>query len=194
MRWQCFRQPLSISGLAPALAAIGLFGHNLLLLHRYQGAYNGGADKMGLLISFCLVLSQLTPELALGYLAVQLILSYLVSGWVKLTSPDWRSGRALRDVFAFSTYPVSEALRNLAKQQRLLLVGAWAVMLLEVLFPLALLGRATLIAALCLTASFHLANACLFGLNRFLWIWLATYPSILWLQARLFQGTSTIFP
>jgi hypothetical protein len=44
------------------------------------------------------------------------------------------------------------------------------------------------LAALALTAAFHLANACLFGLNRFLWVWLAAYPSLIWLQARVDQA------
>ena len=39
---------------------------------------------------------------------------------------------------------------------------------------------------LAVAATFHLANACLFGLNRFFWTWLAVYPAILWLQDRLF--------
>jgi hypothetical protein len=37
-------------------------------------------------------------------------------------------------------------------------------------------------------AAFHLANACLFGLNRFLWIWLAAYPPLLWFQERVIQS------
>lgn len=185
---------LLLSGVSPAVAALGLFGHNLLLLQRYQGAYNGGADKMSLLIAFCLVVAQVHPELGLGYLAAQLTLSYFVSGWAKITNPEWRSGLALQKVFAFSIYPVAESLRGLKHQGALLFAGAWAVMILELLFPLALLSPAALLPALALTATFHLANACLFGLNRFLWVWIAAYPSVLWLQARLFQGTSTIFP
>ena len=57
-------------------------------------------------------------------------------------------------------------------------------MLFEMLFPLALLGAAYLQAALILAALFHLASACLFGLNRFLWIWLASYPCLIWFQQR----------
>jgi hypothetical protein len=40
-------------------------------------------------------------------------------------------------------------------------------------------------AALGIAVLFHLANACLFGLNRFVWVWIAAYPAILWLQSRL---------
>jgi hypothetical protein len=42
-----------------------------------------------------------------------------------------------------------------------------------------------LTGALCVAALFHLANAVLFGLNRFLWVWIASYPSILWLHGRV---------
>ena len=31
-----------------------------------------------------------------------------------------------------------------------------------------------------------LQGACLFGLNRFFWTWLAAYPALVWLQGRVF--------
>jgi hypothetical protein len=43
-------------------------------------------------------------------------------------------------------------------------------MLFEILFPLAFIDATLLQIALCAAATFHLANACLFGMNRFLWI------------------------
>ena len=185
---------LLLGGLwAPAIC-LALCVNALFVLHRFQGPYNGGSDRMGLLTLICLTLAHLLPaglrEYALGYLALQLTLSYFISGWVKVVEAEWRSGRALQDVFLFSAYPVSEDLRALAERPRLLQAGGWAVMLLELLFPLALLAQPALIAALALTALFHLANAVLFGLNRFFWTWLAAYPSIFWLQERAFGASS----
>ena len=182
---------LLILGVASPWPLVGLAGLSLLILHRFQGPYNGGSDRMGLLALWCLTLSRLAPvpqwkELAFGYLGVQLVLSYFISGGVKILNPDWRSGRALRDVFRFSAYPVSEALRGWADRPRVLRAMSWAVILFELAFPLTLLSRPALIAGLAVAALFHLANACLFGLNRFFWTWLAVYPAILWLQARLF--------
>ena len=170
-----------------------MLAQSLVALNRFNGPYNGGADRMGLLILICLCLQHLAPniavaELAFGYLAMQLVLSYFISGWVKLANPDWRSGRALRDVFAFSAYPVSEDLRGWSERPGLLLAASWAVILFEVAFPLSILSQPTLSAALVVAAVFHFANACLFGLNRFFWVWLAAYPSLLWLQQRLFAG------
>jgi Vitamin K-dependent gamma-carboxylase len=169
-----------------ALVILGLF-----ILRRFQGPYNGGSDRMGLLILCCLCLASFMPaaqwrEYIFGYLALQLVLSYAIAGWVKIVNPEWRNGRALQDVFRFSAYPASESLRNWADRPRLLFLMSWAVMLFELLFPLTLLTQTTLIIGLTIAAVFHLANACLFGLNRFFWVWLAAYPSVLWLQQRGF--------
>lgn len=181
---------LLLAGLhAPwVLAALSL--HSLVLLYRFGGPYNGGSDRMGLLVLYCLTAAHLIPvgparEIAFGYLAVQVILSYVISGQVKVLNPDWRSGRALSDVFRFSAYPVSEELRALADRSRLLWLGSWAVMVFEVAFPLSLADKSVLISALVVAALFHLANACLFGLNRFVWVWISAYPSLLWLESRL---------
>ena len=182
---------LVIAGVAAPWPLAALAGLSLPILHRFQGPYNGGSDRMGLLALWCLVLTRLLPvpalkDLAFGYLGAQLLLSYVISGGVKVVNPDWRSGRALRDVFQVSAYPVAENLRGLAERPRLLRAMSWAVMGFELVFPLTLLWRPALIAGLVAAATFHLANACLFGLNRFFWTWLSTYPAILWLQGRLF--------
>jgi hypothetical protein len=183
---------LVIAGVASPWPLVGLAILSLAILRRFEGPYNGGSDRMALLALWCLALSRLSltaplKELAFGYLGAQLILSYFISGGVKIVNPDWRSGRALRDVFQFSAYPVSEDLRRWADRPRAMLAMSWAVMLFELAFPLSLLSKPTLVAGLVVASAFHLANACLFGLNRFFWTWLAAYPAILWLQGRLFS-------
>ncbi len=180
-------------GVQPALVCGALVGVGLYALHRFQGPYNGGSDRMGLLLLCGLALVHILPalqwqEYVLGYVALQVVLSYFMAGWVKIVNQDWRNGRALQNVFLFSAYPVSENLRSLAQRPQLLRVMAWAVMGFEVLFPLSLYSQQTLIAALVIAAIFHGANACLFGLNRFFWVWIAAYPSVIWLQHRIFIG------
>lgn len=182
---------LLVIGIKPILVTSLLLLLGLVILHRFQGPYNGGADRMSLLILFCLWLVLLAPtrywqEVAFGYLALQLVLSYFISGWVKIVNPDWRNGRALCDVFQFSAYPVSESLRQWTASPRLLFFMSWGVMLFELLFPFALLSTTSLNITLIITASFHFSNACFFGLNRFFWIWIAAYPAILWFQNRIF--------
>ncbi len=179
-----------LAGVAPKWMCLALLLNDLALLRRFAGPYNGGADRMGALILICLTGAAFAPgeharAVAFGYLGAQLTLSYFISGWVKIVNPDWRRGRALRDVFLFSAYPQAESLRGWAAWPRGLFAASWSVMALELAFPLSLISPATLYAALALTAAFHLANALLFGLNRFFWIWLAAYPSLIWLQTRI---------
>jgi len=182
-----------VAGVAPGWMALALLVNGVALLRRFGGPYNGGSTRMGLLILICLTLAEFAPgetwkATAFGYLGAQVALSYFISGWVKVVNPEWRSGRALRDVFLFSAYPAAESFRRLAERPRLLAAAGWGVMMLELLFPLSLLTAPTLYAALALCAAFHLANAVLFGLNRFFWIWLTAYPSLIWLQARAMEG------
>ncbi len=170
----------------PVVALLWLFG--LVQLVRFDGPYNGGADKMVLLILTCLCVANLAPpvgELALGYLGLQLVLSYFVSGWVKLKSGAWRSGEALSDVFAHSAYPVSDSLRGWSERLAVMRLASRGVIVFEVLFPLTLSHPVALAVGLSMALVFHLANAILFGLNRFVWAWLASYPALIWLQARL---------
>ncbi len=179
-----------LTGIADALALLGLLALLIVQLVRFQGPYNGGADKMAFLIVACLCVAHMAPapvwrELALAYLAVQLLLSYAVSGWVKLRNPDWRSGQALCDVFAFSAYPATTRYRALGKHSGLMRFGSWAVISLEVAMPIAFLYAPALALALGLAALFHMANAILLGLNRFFWIWIAAYPALWWFQGRM---------
>lgn len=177
-------------GMQSGVACLILFVNAVFILCRFQGPYNGGSDRMGLLILCTLGLTHIMPnqqwkEYIFAYLALQSILSYFMAGWVKVVNPDWRTGRALQDVFRFSAYPVSESLRGWAECPHLLFWMSWAVMLLELLMPIMFLSLSTLMIGLTLATAFHFANACLFGLNRFFWTWLAAYPSIFWLQDRL---------
>ncbi len=185
---------LLVVGIQTDWVSLFLLLLSLAILQRFQGPYNGGADRMGLLILCCLCLAKFSPslywkEVAFGYLALQLILSYFISGWVKIKNPEWRNGQALQDVFQFSAYPVSESLRGWSKSPRMLLTMSWGVMFFELLFPFALITNISLVIALVITASFHFSNACLFGLNRFFWIWIAAYPSIIWFQQRIFVAS-----
>lgn len=179
-----------LPGLDPGVLTLALVVNHLFILPFFNGPYNGGADRMSLLVLFCLTAAYNLPEpawreLAFAYLGLQLLLSYFMAGWVKVVNRDWRSGRALRDVFLFSAYPAGENLRRWAERPRVLFVMGWAVIGFELAFPLTFLSQATLLAGLVIAALFHGANACLFGLNRFFWIWICAYPSILWLQERV---------
>lgn len=198
------------AGTAPAVVQGLLLFVSVDLLRHLQGPYNGGSDRMRLLLLACLLVSRADASLlqadaamamptgasatgswarvALGYLAVQVVLSYTIAGYVKLVNRDWRSGQALIDVLAFSVYPVSDGVAAWAGAARAgwwLACLAWMTIVFEVLFPLALLDPRLLAGALMAALGFHLVNACVFGLNRFVWSWIAAYPCLVWFQAEL---------
>lgn len=167
-----------------AIACWGILLLGILNLKRFGGPYCGGSDLMTLQLSLAMALAESTTSptwrmAAAGYLCIQLCLSYWQSGWVKLINPEWRNGRALWEVFAYTHYPVTQANRRWAEHPRLLWLMGWLIMLVEFCFPLSLYYTASLYAGLVFMGLFHLANAWFFGLNRFFWIWLATYPTVI---------------
>lgn len=181
---------LLIVGVYPLWVQSILLITTFILIKRFHGPYNGGSDTMSVLVLVCLWFTHIAPsqlwrEIAFGYLALQLTLSYFQSGLVKLENAEWRSGKALCEVFSFTAYPVSESMRELASKPRLLLFASWIVIVGELLFPAALLHPVALTIGLVFMAVFHVANAILFGLNRFVWSWLAAYPAIIWFHYRL---------
>lgn len=191
--WRGVMAVFLATGFMPSFVYVSLIMNALFILYRFQGPYNGGSDRMSLLLLCCLAFAHFLPEqymkeMALGYLALQLILSYFIAGYVKVVNSEWRRGRALQDVFLFSAYPVSETTRRWADKPYLLLAMSWSVMLLELLFPIFVFNAYMLYAALFLTGLFHIANACLFGLNRFFWAWIAVYPILIWFSSQ-FLGT-----
>jgi len=169
---------------------LGLFFNGLWILKRFDGPYNGGADRMSMLILSCLCLIYFIPlqfaKYIFAYLALQVIFSYFVAGWVKVINREWRSGQALEDIFSFSAFPASESLRSWANAPRVLLaLGSWSVIGFELLFPLVLCSQPALLIGLVFACCFHLINIYILGFNRFVWVWLAAYPSVIWFQTYL---------
>jgi hypothetical protein len=162
-----------------------LFINGIMILNHFQGPYNGGADKITMLTLACLTLAHLAPSLllqeyAFGYLAMQLIASYFVAGVAKALNPDWWKGKALQDLFAFSIFPAAEKFRDFSTQLLLLRFASVGIIVFELMFPLILISKTFLICGLVLAFVFHLLNVYFFGFNRFVWAWLAAYPSLFW--------------
>lgn len=175
-------------GQAGPVSAVLLFGMALLLLLRWRGAFNGGSDFMtlvgltGLLLAHVLGLFTDPAKawhVALWYVAVQSLSSYFVSGWVKLMRPEWRSGRAMTVFLDNGVYgPLPQS--SIYRWPPLAMLCSWCFTLWEGLFPLALLD-VRLAALFCAIATvFHFLVFWFFGLNRFFWAWLSTFPAILY--------------
>lgn len=171
----------------------GLFVSNVLVLIRWRGAFNGGSDFLTLVVLTGLLVAQVIGawgdvvlgwQAGLWYIAIQAITSYFMSGWVKLLRREWRSGAAMTIFLNAAIYGPLSA-RHLLRNRGVALLGSWAFIVWECCAPLALISLelATLFCAV--AAVFHFLVFWFFGLNRFFWAWLASFPAILWCATQL---------
>jgi len=157
---------------------------NLLLSLRHN--FGGdGSDHMNMVVSAALAIGSLFPgdarakEACAWFVTGQSCLSYLASGVSKLTSTYWRNGEAMTGIFRTHTYGDKRLHQVLQKSPLLSKAGGWSVILGEITFPLVLLTPKKIALGILGTGvSFHLGNAVFMGLNRFVWAFSATYPSV----------------
>lgn len=157
----------------------------VLICLRWRGTFNGGSDYMTIVVLSSLLVAQLfdrSPMVTLGclwYIALQSCLSYFIAGVVKLRRASWRTGRALPGFLAAGVYGRGGFERVLITRPILTLLLSWFILLFECLFPLAFLHQSLCAAFIGCAALFHLANVAVFGLNRFFFVWVSTYPALL---------------
>ncbi len=160
---------------------------------RFGGSFNGGSDFMTFHILAAALLALLFPSyerIALSYVAAQSVMSYFIAGIVKIKSSEWRNGRALPFFLLYANAAHESSTKYwLAKSPILSLIVSWCVIVFELLFPLSLLSPTSAIIFVSLGAVFHLGNVYFFGLNRFFFAWLSSYPAIILLANPLVTGT-----
>ena len=145
---------------------------------RFLGAYNGGSDAMTLVCLFGLSLSALKPEWGLLWIAVQAILSYFLSGLRKASHRAWWSGEALSSFLKSSSVNVPQFRNACLQNPRVLFLLSNGVILSQILVPGLVMSRMMVNWVLVSGLAFHFGNFLTFGLNRFFWIWIASYPAV----------------
>lgn len=170
-----------------------LFVSNLAVLIRWRGAFNGGSDFMTLVVLTGLLISQWLafwdePELGwracFWYITIQSMTSYFVSGAVKLLRPEWRNGSAMTIFLNAAIHgPLQE--KHLLRKPGLAAIGSWTFILWECAAPLALLDTRLAMVFCAIAALFHFLVFWFFGLNRFFWAWVASFPAILWCAGQI---------
>jgi hypothetical protein len=181
-----------MAGHAELGVSLTLFVLAILLLLRWRGAFNGGSDFMtlvgltGLLLAHGLgTLTDPTQawRIALWYVTLQSLGSYFVSGWIKFMRPEWRSGQALTVFLDQAVHgPLPE--KSLFRSPMVARMCSWSFILWEGLFPLALWSFHVAAVFCTVAAVFHFLVHWFFGLNRFFWAWLSTFPAILYCASR----------
>jgi len=170
-----------------------LFVSNLAILIRWRGAFNGGSDFMTLVVLTGLLIAQVvsqleSPELGwragFWYITIQSITSYFMSGSVKLLKREWRDGSAMT-IFLNTAIHGPLSSNHWLRQPWLAAISSWSFILWECAAPLALLDARLALVFCTIAAFFHFLVFWYFGLNRFFWAWIATFPAIVWCAGQI---------
>jgi hypothetical protein len=179
---------LNVTPFYPQLVAFSILGlatiHALLAVRCPLGR-DGAEQFLGLTFTACWLCrlaggSNFAAQSTVLFIALQASLSYATAGWLKATTPLWWNGHYLGRILstrAYGTRSIGEYLVATPAASKHL---SRIVIVLEIVFPLALVlpqpfCRALVVAML----GFHVINAFVMGLNNFIWAFGATYPAVL---------------
>jgi hypothetical protein len=167
----------------PVSAALGfLFITHLIICIRFRGTFNGGSDMMTFVVLTGMIVAACGFEKAgLVYIAIHSLYSYFKSGLAKAKHREWWNGLAIPTFLNRSIYKESHRLAGwFTSHGKTSAVMGWGVVLFE-LSALALVFIPLMsVFYFALALAFHIGIYMCFGLNRFLWIWLSTWPAILY--------------
>ena len=168
-------------------AAVFLLVSQVVISIRYRGAFNGGSDFMTLAVLMGIAVGAVaTPwvgaalawQAGLWVISIQALSSYFLSGTVKLRYAGWRDGRALPALLDGGLYgPL--AASSLLRYRSVAVACSWAFILWEAAFPLTMIDPRLTTLWCAIGLVFHFLVWWFFGLNRFFWAWLATFPALI---------------
>lgn len=162
-----------------------LFTTSFLITIRWRGSFNGGSDYMSLITLLILLIGSINEKWIAGslwYLSIQVILSYFLAGIHKAKKAKWQRGEAAADFISAPHYQAPTFLIRALEKTSISKIFSWSVLLFELVFPLVLVTPSPFLIAGVL---FHLSNFAIFGLNRFFWVWMATYPALFFCASSL---------
>lgn len=181
---------ISLYGIISSLLFCSLFLLHALIFVRTPYSLDG-AYQMSLVVLFSLSLGSISgtqsnsSSLCLYYIAIQLIISYFISGYSKLLSIVWRKGYAANLVFSTKIYGHS-LIHNMVQHRPTAYALCWCVMVFESLFFLSIfMAPSFSLFFIACSFFFHLANAIFMGLNNFLFSFSSTYPSLIYLIIKI---------
>lgn len=149
----------------------------LLVCMRFRGTFNGGSDMMVFVTAAGLIIG---GKVGLIYIAIHATYSYFKAGLVKVKQKPWLNGNVLTDFLRISLYSdIQSAIPKLKRYPKLGKILSWGTLVFELSLPLIFLIPNMAFIYLSVAVSFHLIIYFTFGLNRFFWIWLSTWPAIL---------------
>lgn len=142
-------------------------------------------NRMGLMIIIILFIYALYPTETIGitglwFISLQAIFSYFTAGIFKFMNKEWRNGDAMISILSSTTSIGSPKMLFFFENNRQFGKWlCWLTIIMECSYPLVLLGGPLLYFYLIWGGVFHLTIALVLRINLFIWVWLATYPAII---------------
>jgi hypothetical protein len=180
-----FQSPLLL------ISYTGLFVIGSLINLRNRAYKAEAENKFSLIIIGALLLRCLLPTdnvtlATLWFIALQLCISYLTAGISKLRNPDWRRGNGFEYVATSNELvPVKKINIFFAEHKTLTRLINWLIILFECSFPVVLFaGPVVLWCFLVGGIILHIAIALGLRRGKFFWVWIATYPALIFIVQR----------
>lgn len=173
----------TITAFAPhALGVVILILTHLLICIRFRGNFNGGSDMMTFVVlTGALIAAAGAPKIGMIYIATHTLYSYFKAGIAKAKHKEWRNGQAIPTFLTRSLFPDIQLAGEKLKTQNLISKTlGWLTLLFELAAPTLLIFPTAATTYMALAIIFHLGIYYCFGLNRFFWIWLTTWPATLY--------------
>lgn len=156
-----------------------------------------GSDQMSNIVLTCLVFISLFPQskiivsASILFIAYQAIISYITAGVSKLISPTWRNGNIVYGIVNTKTYGSKFIANFLKDRPKVVKFMNHSTFIFEVLFFVVLfIPYPYNIYVLLIPFIFHLLCAWIMGLNSFVFAFLATYPSVIFISNAFQKITS----
>jgi hypothetical protein len=170
---------------APLIAIAWIM--QLLIMKRHHLTFDG-SDHMTLVVLLACLLGRVESDpvaerAAVTFLAAEVSLAYLAAGLYKATSPYWQSGQAIPMVVQTRMFGRVAAARLVRQHPLTGLAATYAVFCWECLFVCFIAApRPVLLVSLALGVGFHLSCSLIMGLNRFILVFVASYPAVIFVN------------
>jgi hypothetical protein len=137
---------------------------------------------IGTLLLRSLLPTDMVTLASLWFIALQVCIAYLTAGISKLKNPDWRKGNGFKYMVTSSELVAAPKINIYFEEHKTLTRFInWLIILFECTFPVGLFVPVIFWFFLAGGIILQIAIALGLRMGKFFWIWLATYPALIFI-------------
>jgi len=177
-----------LQGVALTYCLTGLFVVGSLMNFRNIAYGPETENRFSLILIGALLLQKIAPThtvtiITFWFIALQACLSYTTAGVTKLFNTNWMHGNGfLSVVSSYDLVPLKAVSVFFNQHRQAAQVINWWIILFECFFPLVLIvGPPLCWWFMALGILFHASIAIWLRLGKFFWVWVATYPALIFI-------------